>query len=656
MPIPEFKNSFLSIDTPLDADKKKFFLRSVSAAERMSQLFELQLELISTDASVNFDQIIGKNVNVGIQLADGSDRIFNGFVSRFTQSTGSKLGAHYHATVVPWLWFLTRTTDCYIFQDKKVPDIVQAVAKKFGFDKYMEIRVDSSKYRTWDYCVQYRETAAHFIMRLLEQEGIFFFFTHEKGSHTMVLGDVPSHNKPCNPESKFRYAPETRSSGEQFQDDVIAWQMEQEIRTGKRTLRDYNFESPRSNLQASTPSKINQGGNTKFEMYEYPGEYDSLEEGTDYTKRQMEEEEVPHAVIHGVSHCRPFSAGFRFSVSGSERKDQDGTYLLTAVSHMASEGAGLSDPGGSGSDYSNSFVCIPIAVPYRPPRTTTRALMKGSQTAVVVGPSGEEIYTDKYGRVKVQFFWDREGKKDEKSSCWVRVSHAWAGTNWGAIYIPRIGHEVIVDFLEGDPDQPIITGRVYNADNMPPYELPANMTQSGFKTRSSKGGGSQNFNEIRFEDKKGSELLYVHAELNKTESVEQDSREYVGNDRLRTIGNDRKTLIKADDHFHVQGVQRQYVEHGRSTHIGDKWVVKVDGPYSVDVQSMALHAGSISINVDQSISLNGPGGFVKIDASGVTISGTMVLINSGGAPEVQMPDTVNDPRDPDETDGGSKGT
>ena len=655
MPIPGFKNSFLSIDTPLDADKKKFFLRSVSAAERMSQLFELQLELISTDASVNFDQIIGKNVNVGIQLADGSDRIFNGFVSRFTQSTGSKLGAHYHATVVPWLWFLTRTTDCCIFQDKKVPDIVQAVAKKFGFDKYMEIRVDSSKYRTWDYCVQYRETAAHFIMRLLEQEGIFFFFTHEKGSHTMVLGDVPSHNKPCSPESKFRYAPETRSSGEQFQDDVIAWQMEQEIRTGKRTLRDYNFESPRSNLQASTPSKINQGGNTKYEMYEYPGEYDSLEEGTDYTKRQMEEEEVPHAVIHGVSHCRPFSAGFRFTVSGSERKDQDGTYLLTTVSHMASEGAGLSDPGGSGSDYSNSFVCIPIAVPYRPPRTTTRALMKGSQTAVVVGPSGEEIYTDKYGRVKVQFFWDREGKKDEKSSCWVRVSHAWAGTNWGAIYIPRIGHEVIVDFLEGDPDQPIITGRVYNADNMPPYELPANMTQSGFKTRSSKGGGSSNCNEIRFEDKKGSELLYVHAEMNKTESVEQDSREYVGNDRLRTIGNDRKTLIMADDHFHVQGVQRQYVEHGRSTHIGDKWVVKVDGPYSVDVQSMALHAGSISINVDQSISLNGPGGFVKIDASGVTISGTMVLINSGGAPEVQMPDTVNDPQDPDETDGGSKG-
>ena len=661
MPNPEFKNSFLSIDTPLDSDKKKFFLSSISGTETMSQIPEFQLELISTDPAVNFDQIMGKNVNAGIQLADGSKRIFNGFISRFMQLPKDNLGSHYQATLVPWLWFLTRTTDCCIFQDKKVPDIVQAVAKKFGFDKQLDIRLDASKYRTWEYSVQYRETAAHFVMRLLEQEGIFFFFTHENGSHKMVLGDAPAHNKPCPNKSSFRFAPETRSSGQQFQDDVISWQIEQEIRTGKFTLRDYNFESPRSNMQASTPSKINQGGNTKYEMYDYPGEYDSLDEGTEYTNRRMEEEEVPHVVINGVSHCRPFSAGFRFSVNGSERKDQDGSYLLTSVSHLATEVAGLSEGGGEGSDYSNSFVCTPIAVPYRPPRITPRPLMQGSQTALVVGPSGEEIYTDKYGRVKVQFYWDREGKKDEKSSCWMRVSHAWAGTNWGAIYLPRIGHEVIVDFLEGDPDQPIITGRVYNADNMPPYELPGNMTQSGVKTRSSKQGSSSNYNEIRFEDKKGSEDLLIHAERTMHNSVEANQYITVGGDRhIKTGYIDKdgqehgnvKELVHDNHNLHVKVDQRALIDGVSSLVVKGDRIQWFSSNFTTKVPTGVCFLGAkeIQISALEKITIQSGASTIQIDPSGIKIIGVpMVNINPPG---VVVPPLINndEPTQPDEPD------
>ncbi|MHB8501935.1 MAG: type VI secretion system Vgr family protein [Candidatus Acidiferrales bacterium] len=656
MPNSEFKNVFLSIDTPLDTDKKKFFLRSFSGTEEISRPFEFQLDLLSPDDSINFDGIMGKNVTVTINAADGTPaRFFNGFISRFTQLAGDKQGTHYVAEMVPWLWLLSRTADCLIFQDKNVPDIVKDVLQRHGFDSFLDVKLDPSKYRKWDYSVQYRETAAHFIMRLMEQEGIFFFFTHAKGIHKMVMADAPSEHKPCPVKSKYRFAPITASGSLASEDTILSWQFAQEMRTGKYTLNDFNFESPSTSLLVPVPSKIDQGGNTKFETYDYPGEYDSREEGDFYAHRRIEEEEVPHIVVDGVSHARTFTAGFRFDVTDSDRKDQDGTYVLSSVTHSAFEGAGISDPGGSGSNYSNSFTCIPIAAQFRPRRSTPRPLMQGSQTAIVVGPKDEEIFTDKYGRVKVQFHWDREGKRDDHSSCFVRVSQPWAGTNWGAIFLPRVGQEVIVDFLEGDPDQPIITGRVYNADNMPPYKLPDNQTRSGVMSRSTPKGSASTFNSIVFEDKKGSELLRIHAERSKTESVEADSREYVGHDRLTTIGNDRKTLIKQHDNLHVQGNSRVLIENDSSVHIQNGCAVQIDQQCSLEATNgWAVHASKISINVDEEISINGPGGFIKIDPSGVTIMGTMVLINSGGTPSVHMPVTPKDPEDPDEKHGGVK--
>src|SRR5260370_26699281 len=532
---PEFKNVFLAIDTPLDGAKKKFFLRSFSGIEEISRPFEYQLDLLSPDASVKFDDIIGKNVTVTINAADGTPaRIFNGFISRFTQLAGDKQGAHYLALMVPWLWFLTRTADCLILPDMNVPGIVRDVIQRHGFGTFLDVQLDSSKFRKWDYSVQYRETAAHFIMRLMEQEGIFFFFTHDKGIHKMVMADTPSAHKACPNQSKFRFAPVIGSGNLAAEDTVLSWQFAQEMRTGKYSLSDFNFETPSTSLLVSAASKINQGGNTRFETYDYPGEYDTRDEGEFYVHRRIEEEEAPHTIVNGVSRGRTFIAGFRITLTYSDRQEQDGTYLLTSVTHSAFEGAGISDPGGSGSSYTNNFTCIPIAVQFRPVRSTPRPLMQGSQTAIVVGPKGEEIFTDKFGRVKVQFHWDREGQHEENPTCFIRFSQPWAGTNWGAIFLPRIGQDVIVDFLEGDPDQPIITGRVYNADNMPPCKLPDHQTRSGIITRSTPNGSSSTFNSIIFEDKKGSELLRVHAELNKTETVEADSREYVGHDRLRT--------------------------------------------------------------------------------------------------------------------------
>jgi type VI secretion system secreted protein VgrG len=664
MSADELKNTCLSIEHPLKSSK--LYIRSFSGQEGLSRLYSFQLDLVSPDMNIKFEDIVGKNVTIGVQHADGkSERIWNGYISRFCQLPGDLRLAAYQAELVPWLWSLTHKADCRIFQDMTVPEIVKEIFRLEGQPNYLDdSKISSGSYRKWDYCVQYRETTCNFITRLLEQEGISFYFTHQKSMHRMVLADGKSKIDACQQDA-VRYAPQTGSGGKQSMEVITSWQMQQEVRPGKYTLNDYNFEDSTSTL-LNVHSDARHGGDSHLEIYDYPGEYDNHDEGVTLADVYMQAEEFPHTMMSGASVCRGLTPGFSFQLSNHPRSDQNGGYLVTNVSHAAHEGGFFSGMADEGFFYDNSFTCSPVSVPYRASRITPKPLMQGSQTATVVGPKGEEIYTDKYGRVKVRFHWDRAdtrprgGKdnsvKDEERSCWIRVAQVWAGSNWGAMHIPRIGQEVIVDFLEGDPDQPIITGRVYNDKNMPPYDLPAHMTQSGIKSRSSKKGGSANFNEIRFEDKKGSELLYVHAELNKTESVEADSREYVGNDRLRTIDNDRKTLIKNNDHFHVKGVHREYVEHARSTHIGDKWVVKVDGPYSVDVESMAVHAGSISINVDQSISLNGPGGFVKIDATGVTISGTMVLINSGGAPGVQMPDVINDPHDPDETDGGSKGS
>jgi type VI secretion system secreted protein VgrG len=670
MPYTQDKR-LITIDTPLGEDA--LLLKSCVGRETISRLFAFSLELLSENSSVSFDQIVGQRVSISVLRANGEKRYINGFVSRFSQTGADVRFAHYHAEVVPWLWFLTRAAACRIFQTMTVPDIISKVFKDLGFSDFKNSL--QSTYDQWDYCVQYRETAFNFVSRLMEQEGIFYFFEHEKDKHTLVLADRPSAHKPCpgQPKGRFDYTP-----GALLKEDVVHdWHLEQELRTGKYSLKDYNFETPSTDLGVKEPSIISVDGNSKYEIYDYPGEYEKKGEGETLAKTRMQEEETSHLLATGSSSCRGFVAGYRFELEGHSRRDMNKSYLLTEVQHSASVGDSYYQDSSTGEEnYTNHFVCIPHAVPFRPSRITPKPFVQGPQTAVVVGKSGEEIWVDKYGRVKVQFHWDREGKKDENSSCWVRVSQPWAGKNWGAVWIPRIGQEVIVDFLEGDPDQPIITGRVYNAEQMPPYTLPDNQTRSTFMSRSSKSGGSSNYNEVRFEDKKGSEQIFINAEKDMDLRVENDSREFVGKDR--------HLLIKANQLEKVEGDRDEQVKGGHTEKVGGDLALtvsgdtkeKVGGSMSLQVgqalnektgQKFAHEAGQeihlksgmkVIIEAGMQISLIGPGGFVDIGPAGVTIQGTMVLINSGGAAgsgSGSSPQDPKDPKDPDEADDGTKG-
>jgi type VI secretion system secreted protein VgrG len=410
-------------------------------------------------------------------------------------------------------------------------------------------------------------------------------------------------------------------------------------------------------LLASETTVVEVDGNTKYELYDYPGDYDTQSDGSALAKLRMQEEEAGHLVASGSSVCRALASGYTFELEDHDRDDLNTSYLLTEVQHVASVGESYGH-GGGGAHYSNHFTCIQASVPFRPPRVTPKPFVQGPQTALVVGPSGEEIYVDKYGRVKVQFYWDRQGQQDEKSSCWIRVSQPWAGQGWGALWIPRIGQEVIVSFLEGDPDRPIITGRVYNADQTVPYELPDNDTRSTFKSRSARGGGSSNYNEIRFEDKKGSEQVFMNAEKDLDVNVENDSREKVGNDRSLIVTNDQKESVGGDLHVQVTGNTNEKVGQNLSTQIGQNLYEKSGMNYAHEAgQEIHLKAGmNVVIEAGLELTIQASGNFINIGPAGVAISGTLVLINSGGAAGQGSPSSPTDPQKPDEADDGSKGT
>ena len=516
-------------------------LTSFSGNEEISRLFDFRLEMISDNNAIKADQVIGKTVSFGLKLADDSPRYFHGFVNRFAAGDEDEQGRrNYVADVVPWLWFLTQTADCRIFQGKTVPQIVKKIFSDLGFTDFETSEI-KGEHAPWEYCVQYRETDFNFVSRLLEQEGIFYYFKHKKDSHVLVLADQAKAYKDCT-EKEVDYPSDwgTRSQ----EDHITGWEHCYEFHSGKWAQTDYNFETPSARLMAQTNTKTSLANIKKYEVYDYPGEYPDRQIGENQTKLRMEEAEVAHDVVDATSLCKSFTPGGRFKIREHCSKAEEGkTFAITSIQHNATEIMPYETGAGGGEEYANAFQCIPDDVTFRPARATPKPVISGVQTAIVVGPAGEEIYTDEYGRVKAQFHWDREGKKDDKSSCWMRVSQVHSGKGWGGIDIPRIGEEVIVDFLEGDPDRPIITGRVYHAENMPPYALPANKTQSGMKSRSSKGGSGDNFNEIRFEDKMGAEQVYIHAEKNQDNVVENDETTEVGHDRTENVGNDETITI-----------------------------------------------------------------------------------------------------------------
>jgi len=598
----------MRVTTPLGGDV--LAIERLAGTEGVSRPFELTLDFLSSDPSVDATKLLRKPMGVTVDLEGGGQRFFHGLTRRFVQlGRGADGVVAYRAEVVPWLWFLGASSHSRIFQNKSVPDIAKAV---FADLKMTDYRVAvTGSYSPREYCVQYNETDLAFVSRLFEEEGIFYFFEHTASKHTLVLADAPSAIK-AGPLAKLSVT--TGEAGKFDVEHITALEVENQFFPGKVMLSDYNMETPSTNLMQQTATTVKGADNQAFELYDYPGNYGVRADGERYARIRMEEQEARNVVVSGTAYGAALVSGFKVDVADFYRRDVNKAYLVLTVESRGSNG---SMRGGVGEPFAfeQAFTAIPASVQYRPERVTPRALVHGTQTAVVVGPGGEEIYVDKYGRVKVQFFWDQDGKKDDKSSCWVRVSSTWAGKQWGFIQIPRIGQEVIVDFLEGDPDRPIIVGRVYNAEQMPPYDLPANGTQSGTKSRSSANGGTDDFNELRFEDKKGSEMVTLHAQKDFTLEVENDETHWVGHDRVKNVDHDETTHVKHDrtetvdndETITIHGTRTEVVDKDESISLGAKRTVSVKDDDTLAVsdgdQSLTLDKGkqTIAIQGDRSI-------------------------------------------------------
>ena len=468
----------VTIQTPL-GDQLKF--RQLQGSEEISQLFTLDVDLLSESKSIDPKALLGKNATIVVETEGGGTRYIDGIVTRFGMQGQDHRMYSYRARLSPWLWLATRKTDFKVFQNKTVPEIIEEVLGKYGYP--LDKKLNRS-YRTWDYCVQYNESDCQFVSRLMEHEGIYYYHQHSAGQHVLTLADdiVASHSPLPGAASSPFYPPEKAAIADR--ECVYAWELAEEIKSARHFNDDYDFKKPRadlSNMRKDPPGHAHDS----YEVYEWPGGYTEYADGETYVKVRLQENLTRQSAVQGKSSCRALAPGYTFNLENYPRGDQNQQYLITAVQYHFQENPEVSSVAKPtpkttkeevGSIQRFVLKAQPTSLPFTPPRVTPKPRSLGPQTAVVVGPPGEEIWTDKYGRVKVQFHWDRIGAMDENSSCWIRVSHPWAGARYGGIFTPRIGQEVIVDFLNGDPDYPIITGRVYNADQMPPWELPKHKT------------------------------------------------------------------------------------------------------------------------------------------------------------------------------------
>jgi type VI secretion system secreted protein VgrG len=590
--------------------------------------------------ALRLEDVLGTPVTITLELDQGAERNFHGLVSDFAYVGTENELACYRATIRPWLWFLVRTYDCRIFQNQTVVEIIKTVFEKYPTAEF-EDRL-TGQYAPRVYCVQYRESDFDFVNRLMESEGIYYFFKHEDDRHTLVLADSPQAHEKFPNYAEVPFFPRDDLARRE-RDHVYEWEVRSAVQSGAFLHTAFDFEKPKADLAAKRAHPMSHALSSG-EIYDYPGPHLNLGEGDRIARLRLEASQIGHKRVSGAGTAAGLASGYQFKLRQYPRADQNTDHLLLEVAHELWEPTyrtGMSD---ETEHYLCRFVAMPANLAFRPPRVTPKPIVQGPQTAIVTGPSGEEIWPDKYGRVKVQFHWDRLGKHDESSSCWVRVSQLWAGSSFGGIQIPRIGQEVIVEFLEGDPDYPLITGRVYNGMSMPPYALPAKATQSGIKSNSSKGGGGSN--ELMFEDKKGSELVFLHAQKDESIVVENDKSETVGHDETIAIGNDRtetvghdETLTVGNDRTRNVGVnetvtiggnradtvilneartvliaQQQTVGAARNVTVGasqshevgisDAWAVGVDRNTAIGVNDSLTVGGDRSANVDNNDSLD----------------------------------------------------
>jgi type VI secretion system secreted protein VgrG len=619
----------VAISTPLGDDE--LLLRQAQVHEELGRPFTIDVELLSDDEDISLDDLLGQNVTIRLET-EGDSRFFNGIVTEFFQKENIDRTACYGAIIKPWFWLLTLSENCRVFQEKTYPEIIKEVFNELGFSDHEDQL--SGTYTAQEYVVQYNESDFNFVSRIMEQEGIYYYFNHTNGKHTLVMvddnsvlpdcGDVPFHDVE---EDGYKVDLE----------GIMKWENYRKLRTGGVSLSDFDFTTPSKALEAVT-AEPKTASLAALKKFNYPGKYLERAKGTDYTKMLMEKENVNYDEKSCEGNFRTLFAGSNFSLIDHHRDDQNDDYLIAKFTCILKSDEYISSSNGEDSElFTCKFTAIPATVVYRPQISATKPKMTGPQTALVVGKKGEEIWTDKYGRVKVLFHWDRYGTADEKSSCWIRVSQSWAGKGWGTMQIPRIGQEVLVDFLHGDPDQPIIIGSVYNGSTMPPYTLPANATMSGVKTRTSKGGNG--FNELRMEDKKGEEQIFIHGEKNLDTNIKNDCFETIGNDRhlivkndqIELVENNRSEEVKADHiekigkdrHLAVVGKEAKKVEKTLSlTVTGDVAEVFKANHSMLVTDDSYVKGTNICIEATDNITIKVGKSYIAIESSGIKISTT----------------------------------
>ncbi|WP_261832978.1 type VI secretion system Vgr family protein [Amphritea atlantica] len=610
-------------------DSEQFSLVRLNGAEEISALFEFAIEVVSDDGDIDFATLIGQPAFVTLlDQTDGSEeltRYIHGMVSEVSLGDQGVNQSTYHIRLVPKIWALQHRQNSRIFQFQNVQTIIQIILTDAGLNTD-EFRFDLLKsYPDYDYCVQYRETELDFIQRLLAEEGIHYYFEHSDEGHVLVFSDTSGSNPAISGDPLLDCFHD--SQGAVREQHIFSFSYSESIVPGKVTLRDFDFKKPNLKLESAKSGELD----VPLEIYDHPGRFIDSGRGNNNALIRLESLNRYRQMAKGSSDVNRMTPGYSFELTGHDRDALNSEYLIARVEHECSQPQVL-EVGASteGSQYSNSYLCVPFEVPFRPTTEVKSPHVEGTQTATVTGPEGEEIYTDEHGRIKVQFHWDREGQGNETSSCWIRVSQSHAGGSFGGMFIPRIGEEVIVDFLEGDPDKPLVIGRVYHGLNRPPYKLPEHKTRSTIKTNSSKGGDG--FNEIRFEDKKGEEQVFYHAEKDVDQRTKNDHRSWLGNDRHKIVEGKVYSEYRSDEHHLTQGDQFQQVNQNQHITIDQNLQLSV-GQKSHLYAGQQIHqkAGQkIYITAGTEIVLKAGSGMVKLDPSGVTITGASIKLNSGG--------------------------
>jgi type VI secretion system secreted protein VgrG len=639
------------LSTPLPPDMPLLF-RALRGREELARLSLLEIWALSTRSDIPPGGLLGKSVTVAVERGGGGYRYLNGYVTAFGQEAMVGRYYQYRLTVHPWLWFLTRTADCRIFQDKTVPQIVKEIFAEHPVAAFEDAL--NGQYIPREYCVQYRETDFNFVSRLLEAEGICYYFEHTDGRHVLRLVDSPSEHRVLEGKPTIRfYAPgQPVRAEEEF---IHAWASAHRIQPGVVAVDAHDFTKPNVDL-AVKAQVIQKHAHAEYEVFDWPGEYREVNSGERLARVRADELHAEFERAEAECNVREIAVGRLFTLTSAPRPEQEGEQQLIVSAEYDLRDNSYETSAEEPTTYRCAFTTIPSRQQFRPSRLTPSPLIQGPQTAVVVGPGGEEIWCDKYGRVKVQFRWDRYGKADENSSCWLRVAQNLAGRRWGMVFIPRIGQEVVVAFEEGDPDHPFVIGALYNGQDMPPYPLADHKTRTVlFKSNSTLGGNG--FNEIRVEDRKGQEQVFIHAERNADIRIKKDRFETIGEESHLIMGKDHLVEVKGDRHDHVIGDENKKVDGIVSLEAGMDIQEKAGMKHALNAgMEIHLKAGlNVVIESGTTLTLKVGGNFININPAGVFISGTMVMLNSGGAPGSGAGSSPQAPTAPTEADRAQPG-